>query len=128
MIGWFKKFFAVPMDEPVPVPPVRLVKYPHGHKFKNNATKKFFWNHPPGYPYQVYGGPHCPYPRNAPTKDQRQVWADTWDIPGYKLTEDYYTDRLYLVWQDENYINKYEPSYSAFGTTTMKEEFRERPN
>ena len=66
---------------------------PYNTKFQPNSTEEYPWRHPPGYPYQVYGGVHAPEERRG----VEQVWTKLHEIEGYKLTEDYYSDRLYFT-------------------------------
>lgn len=79
-----------------------FVRFPYFTNHYDNSNEEIFWSHPKGHPYQVYDGPLHPYPPNEPTENQRQVWCNTKDLPGYKVVECYFTDRLYLVWQGDD--------------------------
>lgn len=63
---------------------------PFYHLHSDNSTKECPWRFPKGHPYQIYGGPHSSL--------KMQVWTDAKKLPGYRLVEDIYSDRLYHVW------------------------------
>lgn len=90
-----------PAGEKAPDEP-SFVRYPYFHTHRDNSTKELPWSHPKGHPYQVYEGPHHPYPLNAPTEQQRQVWTNTTSLPGYAIVHCYFTDRPYLVWKGKD--------------------------
>lgn len=85
--------FAVPTVIGTVTESMRLVTYPYTYTHEDNSTREFYWRHPEGFPFQVYGGPHNPGPDHA-----RQVWTNLPHLEGYKLLVDDYTDRVYHYW------------------------------
>ncbi len=71
-----------------------FLRAPINRKWADNSTKQHHWCFPPNRPYQIYDGPIAP-------DRKEQVWTSRSELPGYKLTEDYYSDRLYHVWSGE---------------------------
>ncbi|QIG77453.1 hypothetical protein EVB61_125 [Rhizobium phage RHph_TM21B] len=123
MWKWLCGFFGsfedpIVASEDPSVPTFVTCSYNYVHR--DNSNKIHFWSHPYRHPYQVYGGPHHPEPSTATQSERRQIWTNVYDLPGYALIEDDYTDRLYLVWRHEGYVNEYEPYASAFGSRRKK--------
>jgi hypothetical protein len=58
-----------------------------------------FWKHPKGHPYQVFEGNSSIFPYED--RHKMQIWTNVNKLPGYKLVEDYYSDRPYLVWDHD---------------------------
>lgn len=69
-----------------------FVTFPFRHRPSDNSTKECPWRFPKNHPYQVFDGPQ------GGVWNDKQVWTNAKKLPGYSLTEDYYSDRLYHVW------------------------------
>lgn len=68
-------------------------------RLRDNSTREHYWSHPPGHPYQVYGGPHGgdEMPTRKPWNDWIAVWTDSPVLEAYELIMDRDSDRLYHV-------------------------------
>lgn len=84
----FKRYFLNPLRIEITLDMVEA----------RSGTEEHPWDHPKGYPYQVYGRPQD----NDFRPQAITTWTKETELEGYRLVEDIYSERLYFVPDQED--------------------------